>query len=105
VSRDGRMVAAGELAPDEALERGLVPVPPEMVDVLERMTPEERLAWAEQQQVRIEREGVTILQNVGAAMARGRRLRNEAKRERQRRAPAAIEPERPNGWCAKKVQS
>jgi hypothetical protein len=99
VNRNGRLVAAGELTPDQALERGLVPVPPEMVDALERMTPEERLTWAAEQQVKLERGA---LLNVGSAMKRGRRLRNEAKRERQGRAPApaATEVERPNGWCA-----
>lgn len=99
MNRNGRLVAAGELTPDQALARGLVPVPPEMVDALKRMTAEERLAWAAEQRVKLERGA---LLNVGSAMKRGRRLRNEAKRERQGRAPAPPETEieRPNGWCA-----
>src|SRR5688500_13566923 len=98
MNRNGRIVAAGELTPDQALARGLVPVPPEMVDALERMTPEERLAWAAEQQVKLERG--TLL-NVGAAMKRGRRMRNAAKRERQGRVERTeneSDAARPNGW-------
>jgi hypothetical protein len=91
VSRDtGELVElTREMTGEEALRRGLIPVPPEMVELLEAMTDEERLAWAKEQTVRTELPGgIVRAQPVGSLLERGLRLRkerNERKRARRER--------------------
>lgn len=91
MSRDtGELVeVTREMTGEEALRRGLIPVPPEMVERLQAMTPEEQMAWAREQVVKTELPGgVVRVQPVGTLLERGLRLRkerNERKRARRER--------------------
>lgn len=80
---------AEELTGEEALRRGLVPVPPEDLERVMAMSEPERLAWAAEQHVKTALpDGVLKVQPVGSLMKRGleaRAARNRAKRERRSR--------------------
>lgn len=100
-----------ELTPEQALERGLVPVPPEDVERVQAMTEEERLEYARGLVVRTQKPtGAVRVQAVAPLMDRGlkaRAERNRRRRERQGRAEAPkleqaprVEEARPAGWVA-----
>ena len=89
MSRDtGELVeVTREMTGEEALRRGLIPVPPEMVEALQAMTLEQQMAWAREQVVKTELPGgIVRAQPVGSLMDRGLRLRKERnERKRARR--------------------
>ena len=66
----------------EAIERGLIPIPPRLVPVLKRANLEQRKRWAETQ------IGLRLAFNaaVGETPDARRRARNASKRERRARA-------------------
>lgn len=95
-----------ELTGEEALRRGLVPVPPEDVERVQAMTDAERLDYARGLMVRTKLEGGgELAQPVGPLMSRGlerRRKKNAKRRERQGRArpKPQLEEWRETGWVA-----
>ena len=87
--RTGDIVSLADLDGEEALKRGLVPIPSEEVERVLAMSQEEKLAWAREQFVKTGLSGgATLVQPVGALLDRGlarRAERNRAKRERRAR--------------------
>jgi hypothetical protein len=99
--RTGELARRQGLTPEQALERGLVYVPPDEVERVQAMSEEERLAWVRAQMVKTELPGgVTRAQPVAPLIERGlarRAEKNRNRRVRQGREAAPAE-ERPAGW-------
>jgi hypothetical protein len=87
--KTGELVPVVGLTPDEATKQGLLLVPPDQVERLMAMTPEERVEWARAQELRTTLpNGAELVRNVGKLMERGEAFqkdRNRRKRERRAR--------------------
>ena len=88
---DGRIVKVD--SPEDARAKGYLPIPPDMVEELQALSPARRIAWARAHMRAQLRADLARLQGVhpaarvaGESEVDRRKIRNQQKRERRSRA-------------------